>query len=207
MSNRLLKTLFAASLAFSVTACGDDNGLGPTIELTETEAEEMMEVLGVLAFESMPEGGAAGVAAMVRNPEIAFATFNFNETISCPVSGSRHTTGSYNVEETSLSANFTQTYTNCAATAQETGTVWTFNTAPTLTLTFNANSNPTAGTATMTMNFNGGFNVSSNDGQSGSCVITLAWNMTIDETAQNITASVNGTVCGRQVNQSVDFTG
>ena len=139
MMNRIIRSTLAAALMFSVAGCSDDdNGLGPVIELTEAETDDLMEVLGTLAFEGtfgVPAEARTAIA-MLRNPDVAFATVNVNQTLECPVSGSRHTNGSIvtNDEETQINASFTQTYTNCAATA-ESGTTWTFNTAPSLTLT------------------------------------------------------------------------
>lgn len=208
MSNRALRTALAATIAFSLTACGDDNGLGPTIQLSDAQAEEVMAVLGGLALGSveMPAQAASAIATL-RNPGVALATVNLDETLGCPVSGTRHTTGSIvtNDADTQIDANFTQTYTNCAAPA-ESGTVWTFNTAPSLALTLSATDNLATETITLAMNFNGAFQVSSDDGRSGSCVITLAWNMTMNESAGSMSASVNGTVCGRQVSQTVEIS-
>ena len=210
MMNRILTSALAASLAFSLVACSEDNGLGPAIQLTEAETEDMMETLGVLAFEGtfqVPGQAAAAIHAL-RNPDIALATVNVNQTLECPVSGSRHTTGSIvsNDEETELDATFTQTYSNCGAAA-ESGTIWTFNTDPNLVLTLSATNNLETETLTANMNFNGGFQVASDDGRSGSCVVTLAWTLSASGTSESLSATVSGTVCGRAVSQTVDITG
>ena len=209
MSKRILRSAVAASLAFSLTACGDDNGLGPAIQLTEVETQEMLEVLGVLAFDGsfgIP-GQASAAMATLRNPGIALLTVNVDETLPCPVSGSRHTTGTatINDDETQITANVTQSYANCAASS-ESGTLWTFNTAPNLTLGLNATNNPTTGAISLTMSFNGAFQVSSDDGRTGSCVITMNWNMSGNENDQTLSASVSGTVCGREVSQSIEIS-
>ena len=210
MMNRIIRSTLAAALMFSVAGCSDDdNGLGPVIELTEAETDDLMEVLGTLAFEGtfgVPAEARTAIA-MLRNPDVAFATVNVNQTLECPVSGSRHTNGSIvtNDEETQINASFTQTYTNCAATA-ESGTTWTFNTAPSLTLTINGTGDPETQSFDVTMNFNGGFQVESDDDRSGSCMVTLAWVMSFSGTDESISASVNGTVCGRAVSQTVDIS-
>lgn len=209
MTKRILAAAFAA-FALTLSACGGDSKtpLGPTIELTEEQSDDMMDALSVIGlFDGGTFGfstSAASMVAALKNPTIALATVSVDEQYDCPAGGSYRQQGNFtgNDAGTSFSMNLSQTYTSCAGESS-TGTVWTFNSAPSITTTLTANMNQSTGAFTITGTNNGAFNVSSSVG-SGSCVINLSLSITGNDNSETFSGSVTGSVCGRSVSQTLD---
>jgi C1A family cysteine protease len=207
MFNRLLRTTFALSLALSAGACGGDNGLGPTIELTEDQTNDMLDALSAIgAFDAGVGFSQSAAAAMMTDTPVALATVSLDETYDCPNGGTYRSRGniSGNDAGTQATISLTQTYSNCAGQSS-TGTVWTFNTAPSIATNMSINVNEAAGTFSLNATQNGAFNVSSSIG-SGSCVINLPMSISGNETSETLSMSVTGTVCGRNVSQTLDIS-
>ena len=206
MLSRILRTTVAATFAFSLVACGDDNGLGPTIELTEAQADDMMDALLSISVGDPTTGfRQMSVRAQDNSTEVPIGlatTVQVDETYPCPNGGTYRTrgSGSINDAQTQFTFNVTQTYASCASTSSS-GTVWTFTTAPSISSVLSLTETST--TSSLTLTQKGAFNASSSVG-SGSCVIDLSLSISSNQTAETFTASVTGTLCGRTINRTLD---
>jgi hypothetical protein len=199
-SATLLRRASVALAAFTL-ACGDSTGLS---NLSEEQVGDMLDAMNAVSYAAnVPVPGAAFSRASLRlAPTTANATVTVSETVDCPNGGSASYNGSVDSDEEAgtLSAEVNQGFNACAAPSSE-GRVWTFsgNVASTL----QASSNEAAGTFTMTATQVGAIQASSDLG-SGSCAVDLTLTMSGSETS--LSASLSGTACGRNIQQSIEIT-
>lgn len=192
--------LLAAVL--TLAACG--GGTEPTkqLDLTEAQAEDMMDALSAVgAFSGMyrqTAGYGAGRTALV--------TVTVDDTTPCPNGGTLRTQGTFNSDDagSSFSANVTQSYAGCKATSSS-GTLWTFNGAPNIATTFTMSFSESTGAYSMNGTQKGALDVASSVG-SGRCNIDLTYTASGNDTTGQYTASISGTVCGRTISVTVSET-
>ena len=198
-------TLFrraSVALAAFTLACGDSTGLS---NLSEAQVGDMLDAMNAVSYAAVapiPGGAAFSRASLRLAPQTANAVVSLSETVDCPNGGSASYNGSVdsNEEAGTLSAQVNQAFNGCAAPSSE-GRVWTFdgNVASNLS----ASSNEAAGTFTMTATQVGSIQASSNLG-SGSCAINLT--LTMSGTETSLSASLSGSACGRNIQQSIEIS-
>lgn len=187
---RLFRAFAVASLAVSVTACGDSTA--PKFDLTEAQVADMMDALAT--------AGLAGFnAPMARN----LAVVTVNQTVDCPNGGSATINGSIDegTTGTSVSMSFTQGFSNCKATSSQ-GRMWTFNGNPNIVSTFTGTSNMQTGAFSFSGTQKGGITAASDLG-SGACAWDVTYSISGNENTGAFSGSVSGTVCGRNISQSI----
>ena len=202
MKNKLLLVLATVAL----TACGE-NAPDP-IQLSEAQALDMMDALA--ATGAMDVGTELSVAkAPEANVEAAMnivamaVTSTINATAPCPNGGTAgvNGTGTINDDETQITAQVTQTFSNCRSTSSE-GTVWMFNGAPSIVTNLSMTSNPSTGAFTLNLSQTGALDVTGPDA-SGRCVINFTINATGNENDDSGSITVSGSVCGVTFEQTV----
>lgn len=189
-----------ASLALAVLTLGCGDATGP--RLSEAEVGELLEAMSLVSY----EGGMPGSPMMgLRASSQTFnATVNVSQTVSCPNGGSATFTGTASDDPAAgtSSALVTQSFSNCAATSSA-GRVWTFNSDPAIVTDVSSTYNEATGAYSMNMTQVGGIRFESSVA-SGSCSISL--HMTMSGDADSFSATLNGSACGRSIQQSIDVT-
>ena len=201
MTSAILLRRASVVLAALTMACGDSTGLS---NLSEEQVGDMLDAMNAVSYAAnVPVPGTAFSRASLKfAPQTANAVVTVSETVDCPNGGSASYNGSVdsNEEAGTLSAQVNQAFNGCAAPSSE-GRVWTFdgNVASNLS----ASSNEAAGTFTMTATQVGSIQASSNLG-SGSCAINLT--LTMSGTETSLSASLSGSACGRNIQQSIEIS-
>jgi hypothetical protein len=185
---RFVRSAWLGLLAVSLAACGDSTG--PRV-LTLEQVEDMLE--------AMTEVQSLGVV-----PGANLAVVTVSETVDCPNGGSATVNGSVDDHGTTTSATvaITQSFSGCKSTSSR-GRVWTFDGDPNIATNLSVTSNPTTQAFTITGTQVGGVRFSSDLG-SGSCAINLNISFSGDE--DSFEASINGTACGHNIQQSISIT-
>lgn len=189
----LIRCVAATSLAFSIAACGDSTG--PNVTLTEEQVADMMD--------AMANAGAAG---FTPPPVGNLVVLTINQTVDCPNGGTSSVAATIdeNVNTGATAMTITQGFTNCKS-ASSTGRVWTFNGKPNIVSTFNGTSNAATGAFTMSGTQKGGISFSSDLG-TGACDFDVTFSMSGNENTEQFSVTVSGTVCGRNISQSISGT-
>ena len=196
MTSRSYFRAAVVALAFSA-ACGGDGPTTPPIELTDAQAEDMMEAFSQVggAF-----GGPTGLVAK------AVINFDIEETADCPMGGTYTLDGSmsFNDQTEAMTATYTQDLAGCKAESS-TGRLWTFDGDPHITTSFGSSYNAANTTYTLTFTQTGAIKAASDIG-TGRCAISYTMTMTSNETSGAFTANVTGTVCGRTIDADLDIS-
>ena len=198
---RILHSALAATVALTVTACGDSpTELGPQIELTQAQTADMISALDALSYDA----GLKIASASIRNRDIALFTSPVDESDSCSEGGTTRAQGTISGADdfSSMTANITQTFNNCAEMS-ENGNVWTFNGAPNLKMNMSGTMNLSTGSYSANGTMTGALNASSTAG-SGSCSINLSFTETGNDSGYSYT--ISGTVCGQPYSETESDT-
>ena len=193
----------SVALAAFTLACGDSTGPN----LSEAEVIDMLDAMSsVSALAAVPVPGMGMSALRASSTPTANATVTLSETVDCPNGGTATVNGTATDNEANgtatLVAQITQGFSGCAATSTE-GRLWTFNGNPNIVTNLSASSNETTGAFSLTLSQAGGIRFESDLG-SGTCQINLTMTLSGNETS--LTANVDGTACGRRIQQSVEVT-
>lgn len=208
---QVLSVCVLAFLAVGTVACGDDP-TGSAGDLTDQELEELAEVVfgdalsmgfqsfdPATSFEGDPDLGVSAAA-------VPFS-FEFGpDDLACPLGGSVTVTLSLSgdVDETtnagSISLGVTQDHADCVVES-ESGTRFTLNGNPNTTTSVDM-SVDAAQDFTLTGTFGGGVHWATG-GRSDACSIALSIDASGNLTAETLIGTVSGTMCGRDVSQSL----
>ena len=192
-------TVIAAALAAAMvlSACSDSTAPA-AIQLTDAQAEDLMEAL---ASVGSPTGLSRRSAEYRQGLSTQLATITIDESEPCPNGGTRRTQGTFNINDagTQATADFTHGYTNCQATSPN-NVLWTFNGAPNVAFDFSMTFNEATEEYSMSGTQKGAVDASSSLG-SGRCVIDLTYSATGNAEAGTVT--VSGSVCGRTISVTV----
>lgn len=204
--NSIVRHTLVLTLAAGLAACGDSS-TDPDNEgdeLTEAEAEVMVEALAEAGGFFVGSFGSAGGPAS-SGPAAAPQDFPIDDNPSCPEGGSIDLDGNGTVDDETgfLSWTITQTHQSCVVTASD-GSTWTFNGNPNITLDFEMTFSENSFTADGTQE--GGVSWSQGS-KSGSCSIDLTYAFSGSEDGTSFSGSVNGSVCGHAVSETVDQSG
>lgn len=197
-----MKTTFirraSVVLAAFTMACGDSTG--PS-SMSEQEVFDMLDAMSaVAAFEDIP-GAPTTLPALRLAPTTANATATVSSNVDCPNGGSASFNGSVVDDEAGhVTAQVTTGFASCAAPSSE-GRVWTFN--GNIVDNLDATFNETTGAFSMTASRVGGLSISS-DVASGSCQVNVTFTMSGDD--NSLQGSISGSVCGKNIQQSFEFT-
>lgn len=180
--------------ALALTACSDSTA-PKAIQLTDAQAQDLMDALSAVGGVSAP----MRMSAYRAGPTTALATISVDQSAACPNGGTYGIKGSYNFDQAGTSGTIaiTQTYAGCKATSTN-GTLWTFNGAPNIATSFSFTSNATTGAFTMSGTEKGGIDAASTVG-SGRCNIDITYNMSGNQNTNTGTVSISGSVCGRTI--------
>lgn len=200
MTKRTIVAALAAVLTLS--ACGDSTAPA-AIQLTDAQAEDLMEALALV-------GGATAFsqqAAEYRASATQLLTMTVDQTDACPNGGTYRMQGTFtgNDAGTSATAAITQSYNACKAMSSN-DVLWTFNGAPNIVINFTMTSNPTTGAFTMNGTQKGAIDASSSVG-SGRCAIDLTYSMQGNDNTGAMNMSVTGSVCGRTITVTISDPG
>lgn len=190
----------------ALAACGDDDGVSPTV-LSEAEATELasavfsQSVFNAMAVDYQPPATAPG------GPQLASYSATVETSGPCPMGGQAALTGAIDVEtndETgagTLDYGLTVTHQSCVVQGDQ-GTQFTLNGNPNLVLEF---------TATTTGEGFGGFDGSltgavdfTTPDEQGTCQIT--YDFSGESSQSGFSFSTNGNVCGHSISQNVTVT-
>ena len=186
MRSRSFFRAAAAALVFNA-ACGGDS-TGPAIELTEDQTADMMEAFSLVTSQGL---SSTGTGQLIINRQE-------NTSGDCPNGGtfSLNGTSSFNTDTEAESGTVTLDFSGCQATSSSSGRVWTFDGDPNVTTTYTSSFSSANETFTLTMTQTGAFKASSNIG-TGRCAINMT--MTLSFGADAFTGSIDGSICGRQM--------
>ncbi len=195
----LLRRASVALVALTL-ACGDSTAP----KLSEAEVFDMLDAMSVVASVSEIPGSPAMRASLVATPSLANATVSVSQTVSCPNGGTASVSGTAtdNPDAGTVSAQVTHNFSGCSAPSSE-GRVWTFNGSPNILTTLSASNNATTGAFSMTVTQVGGVRFASDLGE-GTCQINLT--MTLAGNDNSFSSSINGSACGRTIQQTVEVT-
>lgn len=201
MQKRFFTTAMAAALALNLAACGGGDSLGPQIQLTDAQTDDMIEALEAIGA---LETEFSMVSAAMRNRNVALFTETFDESNSCPGGGTIRLQGTFSGADdfSSFSADITESFTNCAALSTS-NTLWTFNGAPNLKLVMTGTENLSTGAYTSNGSITGALNASSSMG-SGACSFNVTLNVQGDNDGES--GSATGTVCGKPFSETWNET-
>jgi hypothetical protein len=200
MTSATLLRRSSVVLAAFTMACGDATGLS---NLSEQQVGDMLDAMSSVAYYGEVPGASLNMAGLRLAPQTANATVSVSQNVTCPNGGSAGVTGTATDDEAgNASALITQTFSGCAATSSE-GRVWTFDGTPNIVTDMTATYNETTGAFSITVTQVGGIRASSNLG-SGNCAIDLTLTMSGDE--NSFSYSIDGSACGRDIQQSIEYT-
>lgn len=208
MTNKRIAVLFTA---FALAACGD--GKGPAlISLNEAQAEDLMDALANAGAFDAGAGLSVASAARASNAAVvAHAVFTTTVSASgpCPNGGTAGVNGSMTMNDNNaptitMTMEVAQSFSGCRSTSTE-GNLWTFNGAPNIASTFSMTMNENTGIFSMNGTQIGALDVTGPDG-SGRCPINITFNMSGNDQAGTFSGSINGTVCGVSISQTVDLS-
>lgn len=196
--------------AFALTACGDNDPA--LISLTEAQAEDLMDALASAGAFDPSTGMSVASAARASNAAIvaqAVFTSTVEASAPCPDGGTAGIKGSVTLNDNAsptvtMTMSVAQTFSGCKSTSTE-GNLWTFNGAPNIASNFSMTINETTGIFSMTGTQKGALDVTGPDG-SGRCHIDVSFNFSGNDQTGTFSGSLNGTVCGVSVSQTLDLT-
>lgn len=194
------RSVLACLLVLPLAVCGDSGTEPEPDAMTQEEFEAFVEVLVVLSeldYEGI--GSTASAAASAPVPQ----TFPVVDDFPCPEGGSIHLDGSVTVDEETgfFGVSATETHQACRATAPSSGLLFELNGAPNLSIEAQLQVSETE--FSFSASQNGGIQWETGE-SSGTCTIDLDIALTFtEETETDPDVSVEGTVCGRAVDQLV----
>lgn len=202
----------AVPVLLAAAACSDDPA-APSDELSPTEAAELAAILGDLAveqgFSAAGDGSAAAPTAAPAAVPITFAT-DVVFTATCPLGGAvevdAELSGTVDGETGRLETAMTvvQTHRACVAEGGDTGTLFTLDGAPAVTVSMDLESDAQSGDYEVEASFVGAVSWST-DGRSGTCSMDLD----VDTSGNNVTgtgtSTVTGSICGITVSQTTSL--
>jgi hypothetical protein len=201
MTARILRGASVALTALTL-ACGDSTAP----KLSEAEVYDMLDAMSsVAAFDELPGAPAARASLRAAGTQMANATVNVSQTVSCPNGGSATVNGTAtdNPDAGTFSAQVTHSFSGCTAPSSE-GRLWTFNGSPNILTTLSGSANETTGAFNMTVTQVGGVRFSSDLGE-GTCQINLTLTMSSNG-SNSFSSSISGSACGRSIQQTVEVT-
>lgn len=201
MSSAHVRTFVPAlALVFVLGACSDDGPTATGDQLTQEQAEQMME-----AYHEATDNAIVIMGSPPAAGDVAAFTITVDETEPCAAGGTVHMQGSVAFDETedggTMDVDVTWTPQDCRGTDSQ-GSVWTFNGDPSVTVDFFITF--TEESFSMTGTQSGGLAWSSGN-LSGTCQINLNYDVSSTETAASV--SISGTVCGHSISieETIDF--
>lgn len=192
------RSLSAALFAlFALSACSDGNA-PDALQLTEAQAEDLMEALSSVGAVGLMRQDAYRVGDNTQA-----ITVTVDETEPCPNGGTARVQGTFNANDagTQMTAALVQSYSACKATSNA-GRMWTFDGAPNVASNITMTANETTGAFSMNGTQKGAIDASSDIG-SGRCVLDLTYTATGNEITGSFSMTMSGSVCGRTISISV----
>jgi hypothetical protein len=164
------------------------------VALTDEQIDDMMD--------AMAAAGTPGFTPPLGNLAVVTVT----GTSDCPNGGTTTLDGTMDDNETTgaFSMTITQGFTNCKSTSSS-GRVWTFNGKPNIVITMSGSENVNTGAFTFSTTQKGGLTFASDLG-SGECEFDVSISMSGNSNTEQFSGSINGSVCGRNVSQSLSVT-
>ncbi|MBI3789960.1 MAG: hypothetical protein HY275_03685 [Gemmatimonadetes bacterium] len=167
------------SMLAVVAACSGSTGPQPA--LSDAEARELFAAMSSVSTPTVslePALQAAGGPA----PSVIL-----DQTVPCPAGGTAHVTGTSNSTASGTTAQVTEAFADCAASAPGASRTWTMNGAVTVNAT-------TQSTGALAASITGSIRAAT-AGRSATCDVGI----TITVGAGGAGGSVTGTVCGRAI--------
>jgi hypothetical protein len=180
----------AVAVAMAV-GCGDDNGGGEQVELSQAEQGELF-----LAIQEVFEGIAlGGVSAARANPglslSIAALLEDINETVSCPQGGTTVVSGTVDEGTTSASFDVDFDFNDCQSRE------FTINGL----LNYGGTASETETSVSIDLTIDGGLSVLTPSGATGNCTMDLTYSFDYDFSSNTVTGSASGSICGQNFSQ------
>lgn len=211
MNTRIVRVLTVVA-AVGVAACGDDDPVSTGDALSETEVAALSSIVLEAAF-SATSSGLSGTPAASDGPQLVPFSYSqdIEATVPCAQGGSVQLNGSATIsgdddtEEFMVAYNVTQAFSECASVSEETEQQFTISGSLGLTATADFSSlNSQDGISFSTdTQLNGSVDWSTDDGRSGSCLITLVSEAT--SSGESISATTTGSVCGTSVSETFTY--
>lgn len=189
-----LRSLAAASLTLTLTACPADEVLGPG----DLSREAMLDLSDALdhigSFAAIDIGPDPG-SAYAPSGDVSLYTIQVEETVACPEGGSMHIAGTTTVadDETSMITEIGEAFSACSVRSPGRSIVWTFSGSPGLAITMNGEFDPAAGTFTGSGTIMGTLDVASELGEAP-CEFNVS--VSVEGTSNTRHGSTTGTICG-----------
>lgn len=209
LSRSSLVVLLLSLAAFGLTACGDDDPTGPddiSPEKAAQVSQAVNEALGMTfglfdpTFNTVPA-------------DVSAETISFDETVSCPVSGSVTATGSLTTTEvdattTDFGWQTDASYSDCGVDVD--GATFVLNTSSPFSVDGSGtvvvdDTDGSLSTYDFSWTYSGDVDWSEEGAGSGSCSMNLTGALTYDDASETFTGSVTGSSCGHSVDEEYSF--
>ncbi|MDH5758976.1 MAG: hypothetical protein OEZ65_05255 [Gemmatimonadota bacterium] len=197
------------SSALLFAACGD-GGTGPGDPLSDAEARALAAFIFTQSFTSANTAGVQSPAP-VGGPSTAVGTIDITMTPPCPLGGTVGIVAGVSLTVDTATAAvqmdfaMIQTHDACRVPHQESGKVFTIDGAPDLTVDLRIATDGT-GTSEVSGNISGALDWAT-DGRAGTCNIALVFTGTGDRLAGTGSTTLDGSMCGIDVSQTVSAGG
>lgn len=205
--SRSFSVVLLMSLAtFGLTACGDD-ATGPEDISPEKAAQVAEAVNEALGMTFQGEVGGVFNTVPADRAGVSPATVDFDNTTSCPVSGSVSTSGSMTVTEvdantTDFSWQTDASYSDCGVEVD--GNTFVLSTSSPFSVdgsgTVVVDDSGNLVSWDFSWTYSGDVDWSEEGAGSGTCTVDLTGTMTVDDSG-NFTGSVKGTSCGQTIDE------
>ena len=180
----------AVAVAMAV-GCGDDNGGGEQVELSQAEQGELFLAIS----EVFEEIALNPVSAARANPglslSVAALLVDIDETVSCPQGGNTAVTGT--VDEGTTSATFDVDFDFNDCQSRE----FTINGL----LNYGGTATETETSVSLDLTMDGGLSVLTPSGASGSCTMDLTYSFDFDFNSGAVSGSASGSICGQNFSE------
>lgn len=203
------------ALLLTAGGCSDDDPAGPSGDLSAAEATELAGIVAQLAVQqgfSAASSGSGAATAPAAAPSAAPVSFenSVEFTTGCPQGGTvdvrADISGTVDNQTGALDTNLSvvQTHSSCRASGGQTGTVYTLDGAPNLTVVMGVDTDPQTGEFDIAADFDGAVGWSA-DGRSGTCAMDLSVVSSGSTLAGTGTNTVTGTICSISVSSTIGF--
>jgi hypothetical protein len=208
MSRNPIPRVLATALLIPALACSDSGTSPAGDDLTDSEFEALIEALAEVGTFSLDLSGPAAASDGKTVLAADLTEFDLSESVPCPLGGSVDVEGTFgwDVDEgtgiTTMSISSTTTHRSCQVRAPSSGMEFELNGNPRMTTQVSAEISEMAMLMSISGTESGAIRWEKGD-KSGTCAVDLEYAIS-DAGSAEPTVSVEGSICGRAVQDLID---